>query len=592
MDINEFLAKKSMQADAQEMQEKSAHFLKFQSSYYNGKSDDKELAEMVTQPFWQSMRLSYRRLKSKGLTLDTQLTPDKVTKASQAGQFTVDRDGPNLIGVDIAPMIVYRSIHKDGKQLYSGKEHVISTVSMLKGNVQGKYAACPNCGHAGRLDSYIDGCDACGARFSVQDFETKVSGFSMEENTEKQIKQTVKSTIRGLGLFTGAMIGVAVLLLTYMAFKLFLPSSNRGMLDAVIGMGMIFFTVPESVKGILTLSVLYVLLTGGLLYLYKKPISGAEKVKMILQEFSAQDFYQNLEYKLRNIHLTDRAAEVNVFASCSLEAPVTCYHDVVDCNMTRLSFISARETDEGYLMDVQARMKLTRYSGDRIRTEYEKVALTLKGKRNVIRRKSEALREYKCPGCGSSLNILEGSICPACDSVFDYSDYGWVIERYSNAGRRMNLYDFIRVILVALYVVVMAYHMMWIETVDGLKSWVEMRRIFEAQIEAQMAVYDSVLMPDDLSPDAVLISTSNNIISRRSEYAVSDAQTLAEEYLKALTEEGWLIYQEMEVPDRSILYLEFEEYLPSTDETHLKLTVTAGQNTIKVVIESVKEYGE
>ena len=51
-------------AAGQEMQTKAARFLEFQRSYYLGEGEDKELARMVTQPYWQSMRLSKRRLKT------------------------------------------------------------------------------------------------------------------------------------------------------------------------------------------------------------------------------------------------------------------------------------------------------------------------------------------------------------------------------------------------------------------------------------------------------------------------------------------------------------------------------------------------
>ena len=40
------------------------------SEYYRNKKSDVQLLEYTTQPFWQSMRLSKRRLHEKGLTLE------------------------------------------------------------------------------------------------------------------------------------------------------------------------------------------------------------------------------------------------------------------------------------------------------------------------------------------------------------------------------------------------------------------------------------------------------------------------------------------------------------------------------------------
>lgn len=68
---------------------------------------------------------------------------------------------------------------------------------------------CPNCGHEGKLTSYIDGCDACGAKFLVSDFETKVSGFSLEEDArQKSISNFMKA---------GAVVGITAISLAVLA---------------------------------------------------------------------------------------------------------------------------------------------------------------------------------------------------------------------------------------------------------------------------------------------------------------------------------------------------------------------------------------
>lgn len=81
--------------------------------------------------------------------------------------------------------------------------------SFLKADVQGDMVICPNCGHEGKLTSYIDGCDACGAKFLVSDFETKVSGFSLEEDArQKSISNFMKA---------GAVVGITAISLAVLA---------------------------------------------------------------------------------------------------------------------------------------------------------------------------------------------------------------------------------------------------------------------------------------------------------------------------------------------------------------------------------------
>lgn len=59
------------------MVKKAQGFPYFYSKYYDGTYDDKELKEMTTQPFWQSMRLTKRRLENKGLHLNLTLQDHK-----------------------------------------------------------------------------------------------------------------------------------------------------------------------------------------------------------------------------------------------------------------------------------------------------------------------------------------------------------------------------------------------------------------------------------------------------------------------------------------------------------------------------------
>lgn len=586
--------KKTSLAAAQDMQAKAARFLEFQRKYYRGEGGDRELAELVTQPYWQSMRLSKKRLAAKGLTMDTTLQGERRVKAGAAGRLEIEKDGANLIGVGAEPVVANKSFHSNGKIIYTGKEHAISTVSLLKGDVDGEYAACPNCGHVGRLDSYTDGCDACGARFSVTDFETKVSGFSLEENAEKQIKGTVDKTLKGLGIFTAVLMGLGILLFIFLFVRFTTVSGNEGMLEAMLGWLMAIQLVIAGLKGIVSLAVIYILLTWLLVWMYRRPVVGAEIVKQVLPDFSAQDFFQNLEYKLRNIHLTDRAEEVSAFASCALEEFVAGYGDVVDCSMTRLKFISARKTEEGYVIEAEAKLKLTKFRGSRIRIGYEKVRLALHGKHDVVRKRSEALREYKCPGCGTSINILEGSTCPACSSVFDYGDYGWVIQHYSSAGRQVNLYSAIRGLIVTVYVLVMAFHFVWLPAGNSMETatWGGLYQKWQQQFQELMDVYDSVLMPDEISADAVLISFSDDIVSRQNVYAVSDASAVADEYLQQLVREGWQIYPETGEDGTVILYWELQEPLANPDDTHLKVSVATREGKIQVLVETANGYGE
>ncbi len=81
-------------------------------------------------------------------------------------------------------------------------------------------------------------------------------------------------------------------------------------------------------------------------------------VKQLIPGFSMQDFLQNLEYQLKNIHLTDKAEAVQPFAHCPLQGIVEDYRDVVDCILCNLTFTSAARTT-GVRVDVTVKMRLS-----------------------------------------------------------------------------------------------------------------------------------------------------------------------------------------------------------------------------------------
>ena len=53
-----------------EMEAKEADFEQKRNAYFAGQCTDKQLTEDTTQPFYESMRLSRKRLEERNLTVD------------------------------------------------------------------------------------------------------------------------------------------------------------------------------------------------------------------------------------------------------------------------------------------------------------------------------------------------------------------------------------------------------------------------------------------------------------------------------------------------------------------------------------------
>ena len=570
------------------MQNISARFLEIYKQYFKGNSNDKELSDVATQPFWQSMRLSKRRLDEKGLKMDIELVKEANHQKTPNEILLLERDGSDFVGNMMREVVTRRHYIKDNKKIYSRKESEIYNLNMLQADVQGEDAACPNCGRVDKISAYIDGCDACGAIFSVKDFETKVSAFSLEENAWKRIKRTIKSTIITLGSITVAL-GVAGILFVSILFA-FLMTGNNGM-SAVASAIIFMFATDAAGVGIHCVVSLFLLY--GVFYwiysaIYRARFYATDVVHQELPGFSVENFCQELEYKLRNIHMTENANEVSGFARCSLTDVVNRYGDVVDCSVNRVRFLKLEATNDGYLMDVEVMMRLFCYNGKRIKCRYEKIHLTMLGRTGVIKRKTRALREYKCKNCAASINILEGSTCRYCESVFDYADYGWVIEKYKIKKKFINIHKITRIGLVVLYVLVFVLQIFGVSNrketdSDSWKSLLEEVRESDMKVRA---IYEEVPMPEELDGDIQLIDSSYTMLTYSKVYKVENEEDVMIQYIQLLADRGYGRNKDG-VDD----VVEFSRKIEILDEVGmLNIYVTAEDDTIKVFmgVEEIK----
>ena len=151
-----------------EMDRKAYDFMQFQRDYYADKADDTMLMTRTTQPFWQSLRLSKRRLASKGLSMDVEISHDSKSKTIRDEGLQMRKDGYNLAGNKALNVKVQRRFYKNGKKISAIKNREICNLSLLKAEVNGDQAACPNCGYVSTISSFIDGCDACDSKFTVR----------------------------------------------------------------------------------------------------------------------------------------------------------------------------------------------------------------------------------------------------------------------------------------------------------------------------------------------------------------------------------------------------------------------------------------
>lgn len=570
---------------SQEMDQKAYQFLKFQREYYTNQADDLALMERTTQPFWQSLRLSKRRLASKGLSMDMEISHDSKSLTVKDETLHMRKDGHHFAGNKALNVVVQRKFYKDGKMISAFQNREICNFHLLKTEGNGDRAACPNCGYVDTITSFIDGCNACDSKFTVQDFETKVSAFSLEENTRAKIKDTVWGNVKFLGILLAVFVLMAIAVLILCGMRLLVGRTEIDIVGPIIGTYMSFTMIPVIFKVLIILLIIFTAGASYLMKIYKNPILQEAIVKQEIPDFSARDFYQNLEYKLRNIHLTDNVDEVSVFARCDLEAVVENYHNVVECDMTRLKFLQFDEDYDGYRVSVEVELRLTKCKRERIISNYEKVNLTLFGRPEVIGKSVTTLREYKCPGCGSSLNVLEGGKCTHCGSIFDYAEFGWVIERYESIRKKYSLYQSIKYGMIAIFIAVFGLNLLF-PTGIGKENIFQIYHIFSKQAEQLEQIYTNVKHPDELYEGVTLLSGDDYLIERRYEYETEDADTILKQYCSYLEKQGFILQEETE--NSATLYQTFTlEGAKTLEEENYFITVT--REDAYIIMEEVME---
>jgi len=483
---------------------KETHFWGYWRKFFRGEETKENLIDSVTQPFWQSTQISKKRLDQKGLLLDISIYDDAKLARVDTGFPDTQADGGNIVKSSRRDVIAVRKIYCGDKLIYKQKNKEISHVHLLKSKVIGDKAECPNCGHLGKISDFIDGCNYCGSKYVVKDFEPKVSGFSLEENTGKKSRSTFFKGLLTLAIVTVLIVALGIVSLMILASLL--QAGNDGK-DAIISLlpGLFAMTyVPALIKSFIIMSALFSVFGVFLYLIYQRNIFGEEIVKAVIPNFSAYDFYQNLEYKLRSIHMADDAHKVSSFATFDLGSIVANYQNVVDCNMTRLIFQKARKNGSQYEIEAVVTLRLFWYDGKKVKNRYEKVKCILSGTDDILKNNYFAIREYKCPDCGGNINILDGGNCQYCKTKLDYSKFGWMLEDYKIIKKDSNIYRNIKVAMILLYTAVLVFQFGAATKKDG--TFNEFFQLSQHIDEIMDVVFHMVPLPEEMDSSLKQIS--------------------------------------------------------------------------------------
>ena len=512
------------------MQKKADAFLEIQNQYFKDEKNDADMTEYTTQPFWQSMYLSKKRLKEKELISETIIEGSDRRMFFESDTSTAH----SIIGNFTRPIKERKKIYSKGKLIYNKKDDKLLAVSAIKAKGDGEFVDCPNCGNTGKISSYIDGCDYCGSKFTVNDFEEKISAFSSSENTPKKVLQVFKK----LALFIG---GFALILgiLSIISIIVAIIVNMMGAPNEVEVFSLVIFMAASELSPIMWQVFIYsgILFIVVLVVAFKllgKRINHDEIVTLEMPDFSSEDFTQNLEFKLRNIHFASDAKEVNAYATFDLGNVIKNYKDVIECTLSKLTFKKVRKQEDMYYIDSDLICSLTKYRGKKVWMESEKIAVTMSAPSSLQLKRLSNIHCYRCPNCASSIDLLNGGICTYCGTKLDYSKYSWMIENYESKGKVSNPFTKIKWSLLAIYTAVFLI-------VSGIILAANEDTIFqlahyEECVEFCIDEYNSLPALDDVVEGVSLLSFEDDATIRTCEYSTRNAGMSATDVAKAYCE--------------------------------------------------------
>ena len=429
------------------LQKKASTFLTIQNQYFSGEKTAADITEYATQPFWQSIYLSKKRLQEKALISETTIESNTNRFDIESDKSTSQREIHNFT----KPVKERKKIYANNQLIYNKKDDKILSVSTLKAKGDEENACCPNCGSMNKISSYIDGCDYCGSKFTVNDFSEKISAFSFTENTPKKVLKVFKNIALVLGILA-AVFGILSVVSIIVAIIVTMTGASQALETGSLVVFMVASELaPLFWQVFIYTGIIFIVILILAFKLLGKRINKAETVASIIEDFSEEDYAQNLEFKLRNIHFASNAKEVNVYSTFDLGKVIEKYQDVIECTLSKLTFKGIRTQDDMYYIDTDLICSLTKYAGKKIKLESEKISLTMSAPTSLQTQSLSSIHCYYCPNCASSINLLNGGVCDHCGTKLDYSKYSWMIEKYESKGKVTNPFTKIKALLFAIY---------------------------------------------------------------------------------------------------------------------------------------------
>lgn len=375
---------------------------------YSGSFKGDVIQDEVTQPFWYSMLLESRRMKKLGVEKHIQIKKNPDEK----GKIQTTRTAGNKITIINEPVSVRKSYRINGGRKNISTDYCqCSQCVVTEGNREVNEHLCPYCGTIGTGESFIDGCDYCGAKFKVTNLGRKINSYNVFHDYKADIRD--KKRIYKILAFAAAMICLLLYFLSFASFgkgDVFTFTAMLSQLTKVIGgFGIGIFA-----------SVVYA--RWRISKEHTERIVENDELRSLesaVENFNREEFVASLDYKLKDIHFADGEDKYSKL-----------YENVLECNLKNCCITGYSADKEYHHITTEVTLDILCLENSKPVTRTEKAYLSMY--KTKEEHTSSSIVSYSCDSCGSSVSLLNGGKCTYCGKELELSIYEFDIEKYES----------------------------------------------------------------------------------------------------------------------------------------------------------------
>lgn len=442
-EINGYI--KPNQAGKQDENEDDSLISAFRESVYEffssiGIKPNSVVQNTATQLYWHMLYLQKLRMDKKNVSL--KFEAERKTYAGLSVTKQSYFDGKYEI-TEAKERIDAKRTYAAGSHLFTKTDNEVANYNILNAR-RGKNdgITCPNCGNKATRENLLDGCDYCNTKFTVTDLGKRISNFALRRDYEVEYAKYKdrRKFFERKAFLAGA---IPAFILSLVEFAFIAVKEKDGIIlsvsCAILGAALLALAMGFFAKiGFFIFIFPFIQLKHSAKYTALKFLKENEDRNLLIADeirkndplFSKEYFFSNIQNKLATIHYADKSEQVSVFAEKDLSVFFQKYSDVIDMDVTNITFENTSFDEKESRIELSAKLNLICVKDSGFYETSENVKMSFV-KDSAC--KTEAVCEpsmLKCKNCGSSVSLLDGGKCQYCGTPLNLKAYDWVIADY------------------------------------------------------------------------------------------------------------------------------------------------------------------